>query len=67
MNSEYNTKLLRNNAINVDLMYIKGMLWADSNFCFTYVDERKRLARWKKRALYLTWNTEGSSKLYNFL
>jgi hypothetical protein len=33
----------------------------------SYVEERKRLAKWKKRALYFTWKTEGSSRLYNFL
>ena len=73
MNSENNTKILIHNAVNVDVMYYViellfiGLLWDNSKKIVTYVDERKRFARWKKRALYFTWNTEGSSKLYNFL
>lgn len=32
-----------------------------------YLEDRKMLARRKNRALYFTWNTVGSSRLYSFL
>lgn len=32
-----------------------------------YLEDRKMLTRWKNRALYFTWNTEASSRLYSFL
>lgn len=35
--------------------------------CKSYLELRNKLARWKNRALYFTWKTVGSRRLYSFL